>query len=125
MRGLKPLKAAVAAFQGPAPWTQSELERQFRALIREAGLPEPKTNVFVEGSLVGVWWSRPRLAFELDGYDFHKGRGKFDSDRLQDTKLQLAGCMTLRVTQPRIENEPRELLDDVRRGLARAWASDP
>jgi very-short-patch-repair endonuclease len=122
-RGLKALKAAVADFTGPAPWTQSELERQFLALIREAGLPEPKTNVFVEGFLVDVWWAEPRLAVELDGYDFHKGRAKFNSDRLQDTKLQLAGCMTIRVTQPRIENEPRQLLEDVRRGVARAGAS--
>jgi very-short-patch-repair endonuclease len=120
--GLKALKAAVADFTGPAPWTQSELERMFLALIREAGLPEPQTNVFVEGFLVDVWWPGPRLAIELDGYDFHKGRGKFDSDRLQDTKLQLAGCMTIRVTQPRIENEPRQLVDDVRRGLVRAGA---
>jgi very-short-patch-repair endonuclease len=117
--GLRALKAAVAAFQGPAPWTQSELERQFLALIREAGLPEPRTNVFVEGFLVDVWWPGPRLAIELDGYDFHKGRGKFNSDRLQDTKLQLADCMTIRITQPRIENQPRELLADVARGLRR------
>lgn len=122
-RGLKALKAAVAAFTGPAPWTQSELERQFLALVREAGLPEPRTNVFVEGFLVDVWWPEPRLVIELDGYEFHKGRGKFDSDRLQDTKLQLAGCMTIRVTQPRIENHPGELLQDVRRGFARAAAS--
>jgi very-short-patch-repair endonuclease len=118
--GLKPLKAAIAHLNGPAPWTQSELERQFLALIREAGLPEPQTNVFVEGFLVDFWWPRSRLVVELDGYRFHKDRRKFDSDRFQDTKLQLAGCMTIRVTQWRVENKPGELLADVRRGLRRA-----
>ena len=122
-RGLGPLKAAVAARRGSAPWTQSELERKFLALIREAGLPEPQTNVFVEDFLVDAWWPESRLVVELDGYEFHKSRGKFDSDRLQDTKLQLADCMTLRVTQPRIENEPRRLLEDVSRALVRARAS--
>lgn len=122
-RGLKPLRAAVAELRGSAPWTQSELERRFLVLIREAGFPEPQTNVFVEGFLVDAWWPGPRLVVELDGYEFHKGRGKFHSDRLQDTKLQLADCMTIRVTQPRIEDEPRELLGDVRRGLSRGAAS--
>jgi very-short-patch-repair endonuclease len=121
--GLKPLKAAVAELQGSAPWTQSELERQFLALIRAAGLPEPQTNVFVEGFLVDCWWPEPKLVVELDGYEFHKSRQKFASDRVQDTKLQLAGCMTIRVTQDRIENEPGRLLADVIRGLRRAPAA--
>jgi very-short-patch-repair endonuclease len=117
--GLRPLKSAVATLRGPAPWTQSELERKFLALIREAGLPEPRANVFVEGFLVDFWWPQPRLVVELDGYRFHKDRRKFASDRVQDTKLQLADCMSIRVTQDRIENEPGALLGDVRRGLGR------
>lgn len=121
--GLKPLKAAVAHLNGSAPWTQSELERRFLAMIREAGLPEPRTNVFVEGFLVDLWWPESRLVVEIDGYDFHKDRRKFESDRLQDTKLQLAGCMTIRLTQDRIENKPRQLLGDVIRGLSAAPAA--
>lgn len=122
-RGLKHLKAAVAKLKGSAPWTQSELERQFLAMIREAGLPEPRTNVFVEGFLVDLWWPESRLVVEIDSYGFHKDRRKFESDRLQDTKLQLAGCRTIRVTQDRIEDEPRQLLADVIRGLSAAPAA--
>lgn len=118
-RGVKPLKAAVAELRGSAPWTQSELERRFLALIRERGLPEPQTNVFVHGFLVDVWWAHARLVVELDGYEFHKGRRKFNSDRVQDTKLQLANCMSIRVTQARIELNPEALMDDVVRGLRR------
>jgi predicted transcriptional regulator of viral defense system len=121
-RGLKPLKEAVAELRGPAPWTQSELERRFLAMIRQAGLPEPQTNKFVEGFLVDLWWPEARLVVEIDGYSFHKDRRKFASDRLQDTKLQLANCMSIRVTQDRMQNEPRALLDDVIRGLARLSA---
>jgi very-short-patch-repair endonuclease len=118
--GLRPLKAAVAELRGPAPWTQSELERAFLSLIREAGLPQPSANVLVEGFLVDFWWPESRLVVELDGYAYHKDRRKFESDRVQDTRLQLAGCMTIRVTQARVENEPRALLDDVGRGVRRA-----
>lgn len=126
-RGLKPLRAAVAELRGPAPWTQSELERRFLALIREWGLPEPQANVIVEGYWVDFWWPEARLVVELDGYEFHKGRRKFDSDRLQDTKLQLAECMTIRVTQPRLEDEREELCADLTRAISagRGAASDP
>lgn len=118
-RGLKPLKAAVAKLRGSAPWTQSELERRFLALIREANLPEPRANVVVEGFVVDLWWEEARVVVELDGYGFHKGRQKFASDRLQDTKLQLAGCVSIRVTQERLEFGWRELLADLTRALNR------
>lgn len=116
-RGVKPLKAAVAELQGSPPWTQSELERAFLALIREAGLPEPRCNVLVHGFLADCWWPRHGLIVEIDGYEFHKGRASFEDNRLRDTKLQLEGIRVLRVTQPRIEFSPDELLSDLRRGL--------
>lgn len=119
-RGLKPLKQAVADMHGPAPWTQSELERTFHALIREWALPEPQINVIVEGFLVDFWWPEARLVVELDGYRFHKDRRSFERDRVRDTKLQLAGCITIRVTQARIENERDELRRDLTRALSAA-----
>jgi very-short-patch-repair endonuclease len=118
-RGLKPLKAAVDKLRGSTPWTQSELERRFLALIREANLPEPSANVYVEGFLVDLWWAQARVVVELDSYGFHKSRRKFASDRLQDTKLQLADCVSIRVTQERVEYESRALLADVVRALNR------
>ena len=122
-RELKPLKATLAELRGPAPWTQSELERRFLALIREHGLPEPQCNVLVEGFLIDCWWPAARLVVEVDGYLFHKSRVQFEENRLRDTKLQLAGIRVLRVTQPRIEYGPEELLSDVRRGLAAGVAA--
>jgi very-short-patch-repair endonuclease len=116
-RGLKPLRAAVAELRGPTPWTQSELERAFLALIRGAGLPEPRCNVLVEGFLVDCWWPTHRLVVEIDGYAFHKSRVQFEENRLRDTKLQLEGIRVLRVTQPRIEFGAKELLADVRRAM--------
>lgn len=123
--GLKPLKAGVAELRGPAPWTQSELERRFLAAIRSRGLPQPQVNVLIEGFLVDFWWPQARLVVELDGYRFHKDRRRFEDDRLRDTKLQLAGCLTIRVTQARIENDLEGLMNDLLRALSagRAVAS--
>lgn len=113
--GLKPLRAALAAMRGSPPWTQSKLEREFLALVRAAGLPEPRANVMVEGFLVDQFWPDARLAVEIDGYGYHRTRKKFDAGRRQDTQLLLAGVSTVRVTQPRIENEPEQLIADVGR----------
>lgn len=121
-RGLAPLKAAVAELRGPAPWTQSELEREFLALVRGAGLPEPSCNVLVHGFLVDCWWPQARLVVEIDGYEFHRSRQQFDENRLRDTRLQLEGIRVLRVTQPRIEYGAAELLSDLSRALRAAAA---
>jgi very-short-patch-repair endonuclease len=118
--GLKPLRAALTAIRGPVPWTQSRLEREFLALVRSAGLPEPSANVVVQGFLVDLFWAEARVAAEIDSYGFHKTRQKFEDDRRQDTKLLLAGVPTVRVTQARIENEPEQLIGDVALLLSRA-----
>ena len=80
-KGTKAIRAALAQMRGPAPWTQSQLEDRFLALIRESGLPEPETNVLVEGELVDALWRQERVIVELDGFAFHKSRAQFEKDR--------------------------------------------
>jgi very-short-patch-repair endonuclease len=60
---------------------------------------------------------------EVDGYGFHKSRAAWESDRHKDTKLQLARCDVVRVTQDRIESAPRELVRDVLELLSAALDS--
>jgi very-short-patch-repair endonuclease len=110
--GIRPLKAAINELIGPAPWTQSELERRFLALIREAGIEEPQANVIVAGELVDFYWPRHLLVVEVDGFEWHKTRRSFEDDRRRDGKLQLAGCRVLRVTETRMR-QPRALIRDV------------
>lgn len=117
-KGRKAIRAELAKIQGPPPDTRSGLERRFLALIREAGLPEPQTNVLIEGFLVDLCWPEQRLVVEIDSYDFHKLPGEFNSDRYRDAKLQLAGYVVLRVTEERMA-DPAELLQDVVRFLSR------
>lgn len=125
-RGLKALKDALSAINGPAPWTQSELEDRFLALIREANLPEPQCNVMVEGYLVDCWWPAPRVVAEIDGFEFHKTRQMFERDRKEDTTMQLAGIKLLRPTQRRIAGEPEALVRDVAQLLGgRASGASP
>ena len=123
--GAGPLKRALAELADEAPWTQSDLERNFLELIREAGLPEPRTNVIVDGELVDVYWPVHNLIVELDGYDFHRGKRSFEDDRRKDTKHLLAGRRSIRVTGARVAHERRGLLTDISALLARGAASGP
>lgn len=112
--GTKQLRETLDGITGPAPWTRSELERRFLALIREARLPEPQANVLLAGELVDICWpGDPPLVVELDGYGFHKSRTQFNQDRRRDTKPLVAGVRVIRVTQARIEQEPAELIRDL------------
>ncbi len=85
--GQAPLKAALAELSGSAPWTRSELERRFLALVRNACLPEPHANSIVAGLLVDFHWPRHRLVVEVDSYQYHRSRQAFETDRERDAAL--------------------------------------
>ena len=116
--GLKPLRAALQDLHDEAPWTQSGLERRFLELVREAGLPEPQTNVFVAGEVVDCYWPQHRLVVEVDSFKFHKTRRSFEADRRKDAKLQMTGIRVARFTDERIDQHPRALVRDLDRLLA-------
>src|SRR5262249_6388872 len=108
--GLKPLQAVLDEIKGPAPWTDSELERAMLALIRDAGLPEPLTQQVLQGERVDFFWPQANLVVEVDGYEFHKSRAQLEEDRRRDAKLTVAGYRVVRVTQPRLQFESAALL---------------
>jgi very-short-patch-repair endonuclease len=86
------------------------MERELRALIKQAGLPAPQTNVKVAGYEVDLYWPAHRLVVEFDGWSTHSSRTAFERDRLKDAALQLAGERVLRVTGRQLERRPHELV---------------
>lgn len=118
-RRTRPLRAALAELGATVPWTRSELERRFLALIRRHGLPAPSANVLVAGHLVDFHWPEHDLVVELDGYQYHHSRRAFERDREQDAALQLARQRVLRVTHRRV-GEPSTLLSQLRALLGAA-----
>jgi very-short-patch-repair endonuclease len=78
--------------------TRSRLERDFRALLREHGLPQPTSNGFVCGYEVDLHWPDLKLIVEIDGYGPHGHRRAFETDRLRDQHLLVAGWRVARVT---------------------------
>lgn len=129
-RGVARLRTQLEYFR-PRGITRSRLERRFRRLIREAGLPRPATNLFIEGFELDVYWPHERFAVELDTYDYHGDPKSFETDRLRHEELKLAGIEMVRVTGERLDREPgavmrriERLLDQRRRQLRQFAQTD-
>ena len=110
--GVNRPNAVLATYRG-TPDTRSKLERDFRALIARAGLPEPQFNVLVAGLTVDVWWPQWKLVVELDGEPYHKAPSAFESDRIRDATLQKQDIRVLRVTGDRMDHAAAAVLDDI------------
>ncbi len=118
-RGQAKVDAALELYEEKVPFTRSGLERRFRELVREAGLPAPSMNLFVAGYEIDAYWPEERFGVELDVYETHGSRLSFEEDRERDDALLHAGIETTRVTGPRLEREPEAVVDSVRRHLTR------
>jgi very-short-patch-repair endonuclease len=101
------LRAIVEEVPG---MTRSKMERALRALVERAGLPAPQSNVKVAGHEVDLYWPAQRLVVEFDGWNTHSSRTRFESDRLKDAALMLAGERVMRVTGRQLGGRPEELV---------------
>jgi very-short-patch-repair endonuclease len=113
-RGLKPLSAAVRAFDHKAAETNQGLEREFLAFVTKYRLPQPQINVGVCGYVVDFLWPDHDLIVEADSYEFHRDRATFESDRRRDIQLRLAGYTVVRLTHRRLKEEPAVVAKELR-----------
>jgi very-short-patch-repair endonuclease len=111
------LRKAIALYK-PSSFTRSGLEKRFLELCLEAGLSQPRTNYVIHGFELDCYWPEFRFAVELDVYETHGTRAAFERDRKRQEDLLLAGIGMTRVTGPRLEREPEEVLRRVARLLA-------
>ena len=99
-RGRTALTKATAA---EPKLTRSELEIRFLALVRQAGLPEPQTNLPLialdhPDPEVDFYWPTHRLVVETDGWKDHGTKTAFKRDRRKDAALVASGYRVLRFT---------------------------
>jgi hypothetical protein len=105
-RGHGRLLAALAAHGPAVVRTRSDLEIDFLALCRRAGLPAPNVNTVIEGMEVDFAWPARRLAVEVDGWGTHGTRTAFQRDRRRGVTLALAGWTLLRFTHEDVVRDP-------------------
>lgn len=116
-RGAVPLRRALDTYEPPR-FTRSDLERFFVELVEGAGFPAPATNFVEAGYELDVYWPELRFAVEVDVFETHGTRDSFESDRLRQEDLKLAGIELVRVTGRRLESEPEQVLERTGRLLA-------
>jgi very-short-patch-repair endonuclease len=117
------LRRAISLYK-PSSFTRSELEKRFLALCLEAGLPQPRTNYVEQGFELDCYWPEFRFAVELDVFETHGTRAAFERDRKRQEDLLLAGITMTRVTGPRLEREPEEVMARIAR-LLRQRPTEP
>jgi very-short-patch-repair endonuclease len=95
-----PTKKGTANLRTLAPptHTRRDLEARFATFLNDRRLPTPQTNVLIEGIEVDCAWPEKRLVVELDSFEYHRTRAKFERDRQRDRKLIAAGWIVIRVT---------------------------
>ncbi|MFZ0042519.1 MAG: DUF559 domain-containing protein, partial [Solirubrobacteraceae bacterium] len=111
-KGRETLRLILADFTA-APVTRSDFERDFLAIVTDAGLPKPQMNSVVAGLEVDACWPDWELIVELDSRGFHSDPRAFERDRLRDARLQRAGFRVLRVTYRRLKTEPSAVIADI------------
>jgi very-short-patch-repair endonuclease len=86
--------------------TDSELERRFLPLARQAGLPQPQTGRRVNGFKVDFHWPDLGLVVETDGLRYHRTPAQQTRDRVRDQAHVSAGLTPLRFTHAQVRFEP-------------------
>jgi very-short-patch-repair endonuclease len=116
--------ACVARAHTSSTKTDSRPEERMLALIRAAGLPEPRLRAHVLGYRLDFLWPGLRLAVEVDAYGTHGSRARFEADRRRDARLLTErGITVLRVTAAMIEQRPLEAVGLVARAIGQREAT--
>lgn len=113
------LRKAISLYK-PTSFTRSGLEKRWLELVLAAGLPQPRMNYVERGFELDCYWPEHRFAVELDLFETHGTRAAFERDRVRQEELLLAGITMTRVTGPRLEREPDEVIRRVARLLEQA-----
>jgi len=117
--GVGVLRRALAVHRDHPAFTRSDLERRFLALVGAAGLPRPSMNFNAGGFELDAFWVAERFAVELDVYETHGGRVAFERDRLRQEELKLIGIEMVRITGPRLDREPGQVMTRIEMLLER------
>jgi very-short-patch-repair endonuclease len=89
--------------------TDSELERLFLPIARQAGLPLPRTQQIVNGFKVDFYWPELGLIVETEGLRYHRTPAQQATDRLRDQAHTAAGLIPLRFTHAQVRFDPERV----------------
>jgi very-short-patch-repair endonuclease len=116
-RGIATVRSVLRRSE-PIPFTRGEFEEAMLAFVHNFDLPVPRFNAWI--LLNGRWievdclWEAQRVILECDDRKSHDTTKRFESDRLRDRKLRVAGWDPIRITWRQLHDEPEEIAADLR-----------
>jgi predicted transcriptional regulator of viral defense system len=121
--GHRATKRLSQAIQGDPQFTRSELEALMNKLAHDHDLPQPECNTSVAAHdhklhEVDCYFPTHRLIVETDGWETHRTRHAFESDRAKDAALTAAGYTVVRFTWRQLRDDPRTVADRIKAILA-------
>lgn len=99
----------------------SVLERRGRKLLREAGLPIPRSEYPIPWSIDRFFddaYPDRKIAIEWDSRRFHGQMSSFEADRTRDRDAAVHGWVVLRFTWADVHERPARVVETVRMLLA-------
>ena len=94
--------------------TESILEKRVQGILRKTvpGLFETQYEVSVNGKMYRLDFAIPsmKIAFEVDGFNFHSNRARFDSDRVRQNDLVNAGWKVVRIISTMSDKQITDLV---------------
>ena len=111
--------------------TENEFEDAFLALTRSIGLPDPRTQFYIDPGdgepplRADFAWPEYRIVIETDGRRTHGTKQAFENDRRRDQRLIAAGWTVIRTTWRQLTQRPHELRETLLTLLARATPVEP
>jgi predicted transcriptional regulator of viral defense system len=113
-KGRHKLQRVLSAYRHVQPFTRSRGERLVLEMCRDHGLPQPRTNTWVESQEADFYWPEAGLVLEFDG-DVHQTTRAFYEDRERDRELAAQGIHVVRATD---RDEPAVLAKELQAILA-------
>jgi len=114
----KRIRAIIGASH--AEPTRSPFEDDWIPFAARHRLPAHEMNVHVCGHRVDVLFTPDRLIVELDGWQTHRTREAFETDRARDAEiLAHAGIPTIRITRDAVRRSPAEQALRIRQIVSR------
>jgi very-short-patch-repair endonuclease len=104
--GPRPGMARMRRLLGLDALTDTGLERAFLAIVRDAGLPLPETQIYVNGYRVDFYWPNLGLVVETDGWRHHRTSGEQSTDRRRDQAHMTSGLTAIRFGEDQVRYEP-------------------
>jgi very-short-patch-repair endonuclease len=123
-RGVARVRTALFRIEAlPVGHVRSPLETKFLPFLRRHRLPRPRLNDWVvvgeKRFQVDCHWAGTGQIVELDSWQAHGTRTAYRDDRARDRVLHVAGYQVTRIVWAQLDDEPEEIVADLRRLLDR------